>query len=234
MIRGIIFDKDGTLFDFNATWGTWARVMLEAETGGDPAVFARLAEALGYNTEKSRFDAGSIVIAATVGEVADVILSVMPDLERDALLDRMNAAAAEVSQVESVPLRPFFTGLREAGLRLGIATNDAEAPARRHLERAEVAGLFDFIAGYDSGFGAKPAAGQLLGFCERVALDPAQCLMVGDSTHDLHAGRAAGMRTVGVLTGPAPQEELVPHADVVLAHIGQIPGWLVQENLIRT
>ena len=45
-ISGVLFDKDGTLFDFNATWGTWARGMLEAETGGDPALFARLADAL--------------------------------------------------------------------------------------------------------------------------------------------------------------------------------------------
>lgn len=231
MIKGIIYDKDGTLFDFNATWGTWARGMLEAETAGDPVLFARLAEALGYDTDANRFAAGSVVIASTVGEVADVIQGVLGLTDRAALLDRMNTAAAEVQQVESVPLRPYYEGLRATGFKLGIATNDAEAPARRHLERAGVAELFDFIAGYDSGFGAKPSAGQLIGFCETVALDPVQCLMVGDSTHDLHAGRAAGMGTVGVLTGPAPHEELAPHADVVLAHIGEIPRWLAEENL---
>jgi len=56
--------------------------------------------------------------------------------------------------------------------------------------------------------------------------------MVGDSTHDLHAGRAAGMRTVGVLSGPAPREELAPFANVVLADIGEIPNWLRSENLL--
>lgn len=50
--------------------------------------------------------------------------------------------------------------------------------------------------------------------------------MVGDSRHDLEAGRAAGMRTVAVLTGIAKREELEPHADVVLADIGAIPGWI--------
>ncbi|WP_333712470.1 HAD family hydrolase [Yoonia sp.] len=234
MIKGIIFDKDGTLFDFNATWGAWARQMLAEETGGDPLLFARLAEALGYDAAAGRFEAGSIVIAATVAEVADVFQSVLPALDRDALLDRMNAASAMVAQVEAVPLRPYFAGLHGSGLRLGIATNDAEAPARQHLLRAEVAHFFDFIAGYDSGFGAKPATGQLLAFCDRVALDPAHCLMVGDSTHDLHAGRAAGMRTVGVLTGPALQDDLAPLADVVLAHIGQIPAWLAAENLLAS
>ena len=50
--------------------------------------------------------------------------------------------------------------------------------------------------------------------------------MVGDSTHDLMAGRAAGMQTLAVLTGAAGAGELAPFADHVLAHIGDIPGWL--------
>ena len=50
--------------------------------------------------------------------------------------------------------------------------------------------------------------------------------MVGDSTHDLRAGRAAGMTTIGVLTGMALREELVPFADLVLDDIGEIPALL--------
>ena len=50
--------------------------------------------------------------------------------------------------------------------------------------------------------------------------------MIGDSVHDLDSGRAAGMRTVGVLTGLASRDDLAPHADVVLPDIGALPGWL--------
>lgn len=232
MIKGIIFDKDGTLFDFNATWGAWARQMLEAEAGHDPALFDRLAVALGYDTQNNLFLPGSIVIAATAGEIADVITAVMQDPDPDALLERMNIAASEAKQVEAVPLRPYFTQLAALGLTLGIVTNDAEAPARQHLHTADVTDFFAFIAGYDSGFGGKPAPGQLLAFCEATNLAPADCLMVGDSTHDLHAGQAAGMRTVGVLTGPADKAELAPFAEVVLPTIGDIPRWLHSENLI--
>ena len=51
-------------------------------------------------------------------------------------------------------------------------------------------------------------------------------VMVGDSLHDLVAGRAAGMQTVGVLTGPACRDELAPCADVVLPDIGHLTTWL--------
>jgi hypothetical protein len=50
--------------------------------------------------------------------------------------------------------------------------------------------------------------------------------MIGDSTHDLDCGRAAGMTTVAVLTGLADRDDLAPHADVVLPDIGSLPGWL--------
>ena len=50
--------------------------------------------------------------------------------------------------------------------------------------------------------------------------------MVGDSRHDLIAGRAAGMQTVGVLTGMAELADLAPFADVVLPDIGHLPLWL--------
>jgi phosphoglycolate phosphatase len=94
------------------------------------------------------------------------------------------------------------------------------------LDGANVLESFDFIAGYDSGFGGKPAPGQLLAFCEQTGLAPSQCAMVGDSLHDLEAGRTAGMTTVGVLTGPAPRDELAPHADVVLPSIAELPLWV--------
>ena len=48
--------------------------------------------------------------------------------------------------------------------------------------------------------------------------------MVGDSRHDLQAGRAAGMVTLGVLTGPATAAELADVADAVLPDIGRAAG----------
>lgn len=57
-------------------------------------------------------------------------------------------------------------------------------------------------------------------------IPPARFVMVGDSLHDLLAGRAAGMATVGVLTGIADHGTLAPHADAVLPDIGHLPAWL--------
>ncbi len=226
-IRGIVFDKDGTLFDFNATWGAWTREMIAAESAGDPAVTARMAEVMGYDLDNQQFRQGSIVIAETVETVASHVLPLLPAGTglRD-LIARMNAKSAEVPQIEAAPLAPLMAAFRAGGLRLGVATNDAEAPARAHLTRAGVLGQMDFVAGFDSGHGAKPGPGPLLAFCAATGLAPENCLMVGDSRHDLTAGRAAGMQTAGVLTGPARADELADLADVVLPSIADLPRWL--------
>lgn len=226
MIKGLLFDKDGTLFDFNATWGAWTRQMLQAEAQDDPALLQRLAKVLGYDLQTGLFVPGSIVIAETQAVVVEHMAQHLPGSTIEALGARMNAAAADVTQTEAVPLQAYFTGLKQDGFTLGIATNDSDATARVHLENAGITGCFDFIAGYDTGHGAKPGTGQLDAFCAQTGLEPAQCAMVGDSLHDLHAGRAAGMTTIGVLTGPAPADELAPMADVVLPDIAGIPGWL--------
>jgi phosphoglycolate phosphatase len=113
--------------------------------------------------------------------------------------------------------------LRAGGLALGVATNDAASSARAHLAAEDIADLFDHVLGYDSGFTPKPAPDMLLGFARQLDIAPRDVLMVGDSTHDLQAGRAAGMRTIGVLTGIAPRDVLAPQADMVLPDIGHLP-----------
>lgn len=65
-----------------------------------------------------------------------------------------------------------------------------------------------------------------MAFAKSMGLEPAEVIMVGDSPHDLLAGRAAGMGCIGVLTGGAPKEVLAPLADAVLVDISALPEWL--------
>ncbi|MEP2642728.1 HAD family hydrolase [Roseobacter sp.] len=224
-IKGVLFDKDGTLFDFSSTWETWAASFLNRITE-TPAQAAALGAHIGFDHARQRFAPNSIVIAGTPDDIATALLPDLPDHSRDSLCDLLNTEAQQAPQAEVLPLGPYLRDLRARGLALGVATNDAEAPARVHLNRAGVVDLFDFIAGFDSGYGGKPAPGQLLGFAKAVDLEPQQVVMVGDSTHDLFAGRTAGMRRVGVLTGLATRDDLAPYADVVLDDISQLPEWI--------
>lgn len=226
MISALIFDKDGTLFDFTATWGGWARSALSALAGGDEALAARLAAAMRYDAQTGRFGPDSTVIAGTTAEVADLLVPYLPGRDGPDVAAELNALSARAPQVPAANLPEVLGNLRGRGLRLGLATNDSEAAAEAHLAAAGVADLFDFVAGYDSGHGAKPGPGQLLAFARGQGLAPRSVAMVGDSLHDAAAARAAGMGAVGVLTGVAPRSVLEPAFDVVLPDIGALPEWI--------
>jgi phosphoglycolate phosphatase len=226
-VDGIIFDKDGTLFDFRATWDVWALGVITDLAGGNAALAQRIADAARFDLAARAFRPDSPIIAGTNREAAEVIGAALPEQSVEALEAFLSARAAVAPLAPAVPLDPFLGGLAARGLALGLITNDTEAGARAHLTTAGVLAHFDFVAGFDSGHGAKPDPAPLLAFCSLTGLEPARVVMVGDSHHDLLAGRRAGMQTLGVLTGTAGPADLAPLADAVLPDIGHIPAWLV-------
>ena len=117
-------------------------------------------------------------------------------------------------------LENTLSKLKNSGLKLGVATNDSQTSAHEQLAESDIARYFDFVCGYDSGYGGKPNPGMLLAFSEVTDLRVSEIAMVGDSLHDIDAGTAAGAGlTVGVLTGPASEADLADHADVVMPDI---------------
>ena len=223
--KGILFDKDGTLFDFQKTWNSWSAEMIEHFSAGDPGQRRAIAETVGYDLARQEFYPDSIVIAGTNRQVAECVTKVVPRYSMEEVEEFLMQSSLTAQVSEATPLIPFFQRFKQNGLKLGVMTNDTEAGARAHLASVGALELLDFVAGFDSGFGAKPAPGPLLAFVKAMGLSQDQAVMVGDSTHDLIAGRAAGMHTIGVLTGLAQGSELAPYADSILPDISHIPDY---------
>lgn len=225
-VRALVFDKDGTLFDFQRSWARWTAMMLRTLATDAPDREAQLARAIGFDPQATRFLPGSAFIAGTLDETCALMLPHLPEWEPTELHAWAVSQAAQAEMVPAVALAPMLERMRALGLRLGVATNDAESAARAHLATARIDGLFDIILGADSGFVPKPAPDMLNGFAELAGIHPSEAIMVGDSTHDLFAARAAGMGAVAVLTGVAGADELAPHADLVLADVGALADLL--------
>jgi len=227
-IDGLLFDKDGTLFDFHATWSSWALSLIDLLSEGDDKLRTALAASMDFDLELGQFRPTSPIIAGTNREAAECVARALPGRDVEELEELLTQQAAEAPLSPPVPLVPLLDGFLAQGLALGVMTNDSEYAAVAQLRAAGIYTHFQFVAGSDSGYGAKPDPDPLWAFSNRAGLDPGRVAMVGDSTHDLIAGRAAGMQTIAVLTGAALDDELRPYADVVLPNIGHIPGWLAE------
>ncbi|HUF87244.1 MAG TPA: HAD family hydrolase [Thermohalobaculum sp.] len=230
--RGILFDKDGTLFDFHRTWGRFTETVLD-RLAPDGNARDAMARAIGYDPGARRFLAGSPIVAGTNTDIARLWAAFRPDLGAAAierLLDRTVLAASADPAFPSpavADLPGLLARLRALGFTLGVATHDTEQAARAQLRTAGVADAFGFVAGYDSGHGLKPGPGMPRAFAAAAGLDPGRFVMVGDSRHDLEAARSGGAAlAIGVLTGPATRAELAPLADHVLPSIADLPALL--------
>jgi phosphoglycolate phosphatase len=230
-IRAVLFDKDGTLIDFRATWLPAYEAIVGRLVDADEQAADRLLAAGGYDRATGRIDPSSVLAAGTNVEIAALWAGLIGHDDVAALATRVNREFmqhAETSMVPVTDLPALFRGLRQKGLRLGVATNDSEAALRAQILRLQIGELLDFFCGYDSGHGAKPGPGMVEAFARALALPAAAIAVVGDSLHDLDMARAAGAGlTIGVLTGASPRETLAPHADHVIASIAEIESILV-------
>ena len=84
--------------------------------------------------------------------------------------------------------------LKAMGMPMAVITNKAEAFTLPLLEMTGLAGYFDVVVGGDLLPRPKPDPMALIWACGALRVSPSQALMIGDSVHDFHAGRAAGCR----------------------------------------
>jgi len=226
-IKGVLFDKDGVLVDFDATWCPAAVKVIKTLAAGDENKFKALADAANFDLDTERFEKNAVFIAGTATDLVDAWAPILPDMPKYDLARQSRAlftqyGAEHVTSYDDVA--DTLTALGEARIAMGIATNDEEISARTQMRALRLDGRFSFVSGADTGHGAKPEPGMLLAFAEHIGAEPAEIVMVGDSTHDMRAARAAGMIGVAVGTGPASLEDLRPFADHCLPRLGGLPA----------
>lgn len=229
-IRGILFDKDGTLIDFHKTWHAIGdRLALEA-AGGDRGKADDLMDLAGYDVAAGRFRGDSVFAAGTNADIVALWYAAAPLAERETRVKHFDRLTAAEGARSAVPLEGVPAALRilhGQGYKLGVATNDSEGGARQTIEAIGIADLFVAAYGYDSVARPKPAPDAIHAFCALTGLAPDEIAMVGDNRHDLEMARAgrAGL-AVGVLSGTGTQERLAPLADVVLSSVRDLPSFL--------
>lgn len=226
----VIFDKDGTLIDFHAMWGSWALEIgrrLDAATrrpvAGD--VFA----AIGFDPTSRRVQPNGPLAMATNAEIAERIAAVVrrwcPSIAaaRRAVETAWFEPDPVATAVPTADLGALFNAIARRGCRIGVATTDDRGPTDETLRALGIRDRIGAIACGDDGLGRKPEPGMVLALCAALGTPPERAAMIGDAPADLAMGRAAGVgRTIGVLSGVGSAADLEPLADAVLGSIGEL------------
>lgn len=231
--QAIIFDKDGTLIDFDAMWGGWAVYLagqIHATSGLD--IHAQLYQALGYDVVTRKVLAGGKLASQPMSHLYQVTVEVMQSLGLG-----LQKAEHVVEQAWCIPdpvmlakpltgLRTLFSNLQKYGIQIAIATADDRAPTQAMLEAFDIEEYIATMVCADDGIPSKPAPDMALTLCQRLNVDPKKAMVVGDTTSDLKMARSAGIGlAVGVLSGVSNAHDLIPHADVILDSVDDLHAY---------
>ncbi len=231
-IRGILFDKDGTLIEMDPMWlPAWEGAAHQAATrAGQPDLAEAMLRKVGYRRATATFDPNAALLTGTVHDIVDAWETVLDDkapADLESMILRVFAEASTRDPVPVTDVQALLRSLRTRGYILGAASNDSTRKVRRMVDHLGLADDLAFHCGADAGHGGKPGPGMGLAFCEETGIPPERVLMVGDSIIDALMSRAACFgATVGVRTGGALTREQEQAFDIVIDSIEDLPALL--------
>lgn len=228
-----VFDKDGTLIDFHRVWGGRAqRAVAALGDGVDAALHDALLHTMGVDRTTGRVD-GQGLLAQFPHDVIHahclqtMIEAGVPPQRADRELRTrfagvMRAPPQRGEMLAIGDLQALFSGLRAAGLRLGVVTTDDRDATLQTLSVLQLSEhVAQVVCGNDP-VAAKPSPEGILRIAAALEVLPQHALMIGDTAADMRAGRAAGCFCVGVTSGACAAAQLRELADVVVNSVHEI------------
>lgn len=235
-LKGVIFDKDGTLFDYRLVWkdvlsSTVSAVLAALGKKDTPELHDSFLHLLGIT--KTGVNPHGLVFTHKHYKTFFKMLGfciryginpfIVPAQYKKALRSTQKQIVHTLDALDFTPQVELLTRLKEHGYRIGVITSDTAESCEVFLEHMGLTPLVEFIATRDHGMKRKPHPEAFRAFCTKTGLSPTQVAVVGDTDTDmLFARRAKAGYTVAVLTGSNDLPVLTRLSDVVYPDIQAI------------
>jgi len=232
--RLVIFDKDGTLVDFTATWVPLIRSRVQF-----------LLEALGRDGDLETFLLRSWGIDPLSGSVdprgpcpvsprsEEIVIGTMALYQKGYPWDEAKQWVmkafdqADATTNRKTLLRPvdgiqtLLRRLKRDGFSLALATSDERRDTEVVLSSLGLETLFDALVCAGEVDPPKPDPEAILTLCHRLSIPPGETIFIGDTVTDMIMGKRAQVAlTIGIVEGGVtPRDELERVADVVFDSI---------------
>lgn len=183
--KAVIFDMDGSLVDSMWVWTEVDDIYMEKYGLTMPENFHKEIEGMSFTETAQYFVDTFPQLNFTVEEVKREWQEMTMDM-----------------YCTKVPLKPgageFLQRVKQAGIRLGIATSNARALAEAALDALQIREMFDTVRTSCEVAKGKPAPDVYLKAAEDLQVDPAECLVFEDIPSGILAGKRAGMTVCAV------------------------------------
>ena len=239
-IKGILFDKDGTLLEFDKTWRPIANQVV-AEVAKKYGIKNKeiLAESIGLFSD--RIDSNGSLSSGTNKDVAMDMLSIIKtsnNINKEINIEHYIKWSTELFNKVAAAF-PFYPvdgvidtikKLKESGYNIGLSTADSVENAQLFLKKAGLDVYFDYVGADDGIINPKPAIDYINTFCKLYGIRPEEIAVVGDTMTDMDFGSNGGVGLiVGVLSGTGTRSLLSTKAHLV---INSIKDLIVDDKVI--
>jgi len=222
-VDAVIFDLDGTLIDSAPIYYAIIDVIFD-RLGIPPVPQSTLLEAM----KNGEFE-WDLVLPDTMMDRKEQLVEKAREIIDEIAPSMFN------SQIKLIPgTADVLKEIAAMGLKLALVTSSLReymAVKLAPLAQTGVEALFEITITADDVKNKKPHAEPLVICSDKLGLDPGDCVYVGDTRVDIKAGKAAGMRTVAVLTGFDGYEALERETpDAIIKSVTELKSMLVTDS----
>lgn len=211
MIKGIIFDLDGTLIDSMETWADADRIFLSENGISD------------YSREISEK-----LKRMSLSDAADYFIGCFRlKCTKEYVFERIEQIVAD-SYKHTIKLKPgvieLLDRIDEKKVPYGIATATYRDLAEAVLDRHGILGRFDFLLTGQDFTEGKNSPQIFIKAAEMIGGKPEDILVLEDSLHSIKTASDAGFLTVGIYDGfsECDWDDICRVADAVITDISQL------------
>mgnify|MGYP001176825428 CR=1 FL=1 len=195
MIKAVILDMDGTMFDTETLmFKAWEHASQELQCKSAKEIIAKSMGLTPVHMKKLFLDSFGM------------------DFPYEAFIRFGKDYSADYIQKHGIPVKPglyeLLNYLKENGYKIAVATSTAKNSAMKHFERAKVTEYFDQIICGDMLEKSKPDPDIYLKAADALNIAPQECMALEDSPNGLTSAYRAGMKTVMIPDLIAPNAEL--------------------------